>query len=110
MSASPSGSCAPTRPTGEELGAARRFVAELLVTASAPDQPAFGSAATLVGLAGTVAALAAIDQGLDTYDRDRVHHYLLTRDAGRTAAGEPRRASPPPPAGAGREWSPTGPT
>jgi exopolyphosphatase/guanosine-5'-triphosphate,3'-diphosphate pyrophosphatase len=28
-----------------------------------------------------VAALAAIDQGLDHYDRSRVHHYVLTRDA-----------------------------
>jgi exopolyphosphatase / guanosine-5'-triphosphate,3'-diphosphate pyrophosphatase len=65
-------------PTGEELGAARRFVAELLVRVSA-GQPAYGSAASLVGLAGTVAALAAIDQGLRTYDRDRVHHHRLTR-------------------------------
>ncbi len=40
---------------------------------------AFGGATTLVGLAGTVAALAAIAQGLDAYDRRRVHHYLLRR-------------------------------
>jgi exopolyphosphatase/guanosine-5'-triphosphate,3'-diphosphate pyrophosphatase len=65
-------------PGPEQVGDARRFVAGLLVRVST-DQPAFGSAATLVGLAGTVAALAAIDQGLGTYDRDRVHHYRLTR-------------------------------
>jgi exopolyphosphatase/guanosine-5'-triphosphate,3'-diphosphate pyrophosphatase len=68
----------PPRP--DELEEARRFVAEQLRGVSTT-QPAFESAATLVGLAGTVAALAAIDQGLETYDRSRVHHYLLTRDA-----------------------------
>jgi exopolyphosphatase/guanosine-5'-triphosphate,3'-diphosphate pyrophosphatase len=67
-------------PQPGELDAACQFVAELLEGVSA-GQPAFASAITLVGLAGTVAALAAIDQGLDTYDRDRVHHYLLTRAA-----------------------------
>jgi exopolyphosphatase/guanosine-5'-triphosphate,3'-diphosphate pyrophosphatase len=34
--------------------------------------------ATLVGLAGTVSALAAVEQGLDTYDRDRIHHHRLS--------------------------------
>jgi exopolyphosphatase/guanosine-5'-triphosphate,3'-diphosphate pyrophosphatase len=67
-------------PGSHELDAARRFVAGLLKGVTA-DLPAFAAAATLVGLAGTVAALAAIDQGLDTYDRSRVHHYLLTREA-----------------------------
>jgi exopolyphosphatase/guanosine-5'-triphosphate,3'-diphosphate pyrophosphatase len=33
--------------------------------------------ATLVGLAGTVAALAALDQELGFYDRDRLHHHVL---------------------------------
>jgi exopolyphosphatase / guanosine-5'-triphosphate,3'-diphosphate pyrophosphatase len=37
--------------------------------------------ATLVGLAGTVSTLAALDQGLDHYDRDRLHHYVLSRRA-----------------------------
>ncbi|MCL2395077.1 MAG: hypothetical protein FWC87_10365, partial [Acidimicrobiaceae bacterium] len=35
---------------------------------------------TLVGLAGTVAALARLDQELTSYDRDRVHHHLLSRE------------------------------
>jgi exopolyphosphatase/guanosine-5'-triphosphate,3'-diphosphate pyrophosphatase len=67
-------------PSAGQLGAARRFVADLLEGVSSA-QPEFGGAATLVGLAGTVATLAALDQGLDTYERSRVHHYLLTRDA-----------------------------
>jgi exopolyphosphatase / guanosine-5'-triphosphate,3'-diphosphate pyrophosphatase len=78
-------------PDPAELAAARSWVADLLHDVSART-PAFDSAITLVGLAGTVASLAAIDQSLDTYDRSRVHHYLLTRDAiGRilaTLAGE----------------------
>ena len=67
-------------PTEAQLGQARRFVAELLADLSRRD-PAFSQAATLVGLAGTVAALAGMAQKLDHYDRNRVHHYLLTRDA-----------------------------
>jgi exopolyphosphatase/guanosine-5'-triphosphate,3'-diphosphate pyrophosphatase len=82
-------------PGPAELEAARSWVANLLDDVSAR-KPAFDSAATLVGLAGTVASLAAIDQGLDSYDRNRVHHYLLTRDAiGRllaTLAAEPTSA------------------
>jgi exopolyphosphatase/guanosine-5'-triphosphate,3'-diphosphate pyrophosphatase len=35
----------------------------------------------LVGTAGTVTALAALDLGLTTYDPDRVHGYRLRRDA-----------------------------
>ena len=43
--------------------------------------PAFRSGRVLVGLAGTVSALARYDQGLESYDRDAVHHYRLSRDA-----------------------------
>jgi exopolyphosphatase/guanosine-5'-triphosphate,3'-diphosphate pyrophosphatase len=68
----------PPRPA--ELAAARTWVADLLHDVSART-PVFDSAASLIGLAGTVAALAAIDQGLDRYERSRVHHYVLTRDA-----------------------------
>ena len=35
----------------------------------------------MVGLAGTVSALASYDQDLAAYDRDRVHHYRLERRA-----------------------------
>lgn len=64
-------------PIAEELAAARAEVRRQ-VTAAVADIPALGEAATLVGLAGTVAALAAIDQGLTSYQRERVHHYRLT--------------------------------
>ncbi len=39
------------------------------------------SHATLVGVAGTVTAAAAIEQGLANYDRDKVHHFELTKAA-----------------------------
>ena len=48
----------------------------------------------LVGLAGTVTTVAAVEIGLPTYDRDRIHHFVLTKDAAedvfRTLATEPR--------------------
>ena len=43
--------------------------------------PASREARTLVGLAGTVSTVAAIEQGLPEYDRDRIHHFRLTREA-----------------------------
>ncbi len=86
-------------PTARQLGAARRAVDEALVELS-EQVPATRQAATLIGLAGTVAALAAIDQGLvldgrdpDGCDhvgrdlvgrerrRDRLHHYRLARSS-----------------------------
>jgi len=47
-------------------------------------QPVFTSLVgevRLVGLAGTVATLAQLDAGLAVYDRDAVHHRLLSRAA-----------------------------
>jgi exopolyphosphatase/guanosine-5'-triphosphate,3'-diphosphate pyrophosphatase len=48
----------------------------------------------LVGLAGSVTSVAAIELGLHTYDRDRIHHFKLTRraaeDVFRTVATESR--------------------
>ena len=67
-------------PSPRDLAAARAYVAELLGEVTS-GEAAFGEVATLVGLAGTVAALAAIDQRLTTYDRSRIHHYVLTRGA-----------------------------
>jgi exopolyphosphatase / guanosine-5'-triphosphate,3'-diphosphate pyrophosphatase len=37
-----------------------------------------------VGVAATVTTLAALDLGLDHYDRERVHGHLLTREGART--------------------------
>ena len=43
--------------------------------------PSVGSAARFVGLAGTVTNAAAVEIGLATYDRDAIHHFVLTKDA-----------------------------
>ena len=43
--------------------------------------PAVASARTLVGLAGTVSCVAAVEIGLAAYDRDRIHHFRLSREA-----------------------------
>lgn len=66
-------------PTGPSLAAARTFTAGLL-DGAVREEPAFLGGRTMVGLAGTVACLAAVDQGIDGYDRDRVHHYRLAAD------------------------------
>ncbi|MFP3902136.1 MAG: exopolyphosphatase [Acidimicrobiia bacterium] len=56
--------------------------------------PRVGGARTLVGLAGTVTTVAAVEIGLETYDRDRIHHFRLTHEAAedvfRTLATETR--------------------
>jgi exopolyphosphatase / guanosine-5'-triphosphate,3'-diphosphate pyrophosphatase len=56
--------------------------------------PGSAEARTLVGLAGTVTTVAAVEIGLATYDRDAIHHFVLTRDAAedvfRTLATESR--------------------
>lgn len=56
--------------------------------------PQVGDAATVVGLAGTVSTVAAVEQGLATYDRDAIHHFVLAKEAAedvfRTLATERR--------------------
>lgn len=56
--------------------------------------PGASEAATVVGVAGTVSTVAAVELGLATYDRDAIHHFRLTRsaveDVFRTLATEPR--------------------
>jgi exopolyphosphatase / guanosine-5'-triphosphate,3'-diphosphate pyrophosphatase len=51
-------------------------------------------AATFVGLAGTVTTAAAVEIGLADYDRGRIHHFALTKEAAedvfRTLATETR--------------------
>lgn len=43
--------------------------------------PSLVRAKTLVGLAGTVSCVAAVEIGLATYDRDRIHHFRLSKEA-----------------------------
>ncbi|HZQ27874.1 MAG TPA: Ppx/GppA phosphatase family protein [Acidimicrobiales bacterium] len=56
--------------------------------------PAVKEARRLVGLAGTVSTVAAVEIGLAEYDRDRIHHFVLTKaaaeDVFRTLATESR--------------------
>ncbi len=87
-------------PTAEELSQAVHVVREHLADV-VREVPEVRTAETLVGLAGTVATFAMVEQGLATYDRDRVHHFRLTRDAAEdvfrtlaTEAIEDRRHNP----------------
>jgi exopolyphosphatase/guanosine-5'-triphosphate,3'-diphosphate pyrophosphatase len=67
-------------PTAEELSQAVHVVREHLADVIR-EVPQVRTARTLVGLAGTVSSFAMIEQGLAVYDRDRVHHFRLTRAA-----------------------------
>jgi len=81
----------PPRP--EELSQALSVVHDYLDDVER-EIPAVNEAARLVGLAGTVTTIAAIEMGLPGYDRDRIHHFRLTRaaaeDVFRTLATEKR--------------------
>jgi exopolyphosphatase / guanosine-5'-triphosphate,3'-diphosphate pyrophosphatase len=61
-------------PSREELEACGRAAREALGGHAAVD------AARAVGVAGTVTTLAALDLGLERYDRERVHGHRLTRE------------------------------
>ncbi|HJM38130.1 MAG TPA: hypothetical protein QF627_04375, partial [Acidimicrobiales bacterium] len=41
--------------------------------------PNIGDEVTLVGLAGTVSCVAAIEIGLEKYDREKIHHFHLSK-------------------------------
>lgn len=45
------------------------------------EMPAARQARTFVGLAGTISTAAAVEQGLHEYDRDKIHHFELTKAA-----------------------------
>jgi exopolyphosphatase/guanosine-5'-triphosphate,3'-diphosphate pyrophosphatase len=82
-------------PTPAEWEAARAAVDEALDGAdrARPALAALPGGARLVGLAGTVSTLAQLELGLPRYDRDRIHHAVLTRAAvdgwAATLAAEP---------------------
>jgi exopolyphosphatase/guanosine-5'-triphosphate,3'-diphosphate pyrophosphatase len=67
-------------PAAEELSNAIGE-ATLLFEDLLREVPAFTQARTLVGVAGTVSTVAAVEIGLAEYDRDRIHHFDLTRAA-----------------------------
>lgn len=58
------------------------------------EMPEARQARTFVGLAGTISTAAAVEQGLHEYDRDKIHHFELTKaaaeDVFRTLATEAR--------------------
>ena len=67
-------------PLPEELTACISF-ADAYLDDVVREIPGVAEARTLVGLAGTVTTVAAVEIGLATYDRDRIHHFVLTHDA-----------------------------
>ena len=62
-------------PTADELTACAAAVRSLL-DERVPEQVR-EEATAVVGVAGTITSLAALDLGLDEYDRDRVHGHVL---------------------------------
>jgi exopolyphosphatase/guanosine-5'-triphosphate,3'-diphosphate pyrophosphatase len=68
----------PPRP--EELSQAVSVVRDHLLDV-ARELPGVRDARTLVGLAGTITTVAAIEMGLAEYDPARIHHFRLTRAA-----------------------------
>jgi exopolyphosphatase/guanosine-5'-triphosphate,3'-diphosphate pyrophosphatase len=67
-------------PQPEELSAAISF-ADAHLDDVIREVPGSADARTLVGLAGTITTVAAVEIGLATYDRDAIHHFVLTRAA-----------------------------
>ncbi len=87
-------------PEPEELSQAVSVVRAYLADVER-EIPPLRDAATLIGLAGTITTVAAIELGLTEYDRDKIHHFRLARTAAedvfRTLATEPaevRRENP----------------
>ena len=80
-------------PAPEELAQAISVVHSHLKDVER-ELPPVKEARRLVGLAGTVTTMAAVEIGLPEYDRDRIHHFTLTRaaaeDVFRTLAMEAR--------------------
>ncbi|MGI9120594.1 MAG: exopolyphosphatase [Acidimicrobiales bacterium] len=80
-------------PAPDELSSALSVV-EAYLDDVVREVPASREASLMVGLAGTVTTVAAIELGLADYDRDRIHHFRLTRaaaeDVFRTLATEAR--------------------
>ena len=87
-------------PAPEELSEAVAVVRDHLADVDRA-VPGVRDAETLVGLAGTITTMAAVELGIPEYDPDKIHHFRLTKDAAedvfRTLATEPaaqRRHNP----------------
>ena len=80
-------------PTAEELSQAISVVHAHLDDVQR-ELPAVSEATRLIGVAGSVTTMAAVEIGLIDYDRDRTHHFVLRRaaaeDVFRTLATEKR--------------------
>ncbi|MBX3312984.1 MAG: Ppx/GppA family phosphatase [Actinobacteria bacterium] len=80
-------------PAPEDLSAAISY-ADAWLDDVLREMPEHADAKTVVGLAGTVSTVAAVELGLATYDRDAIHHFVLTKEAAedvfRTLATEAR--------------------
>ena len=71
-------------PPGPEELSACLSVTELHLDDAVRAIPALNGNCRLVGVAGTITTVAAVELGLTTYDRDRVHHFRLSKDRPRT--------------------------
>jgi exopolyphosphatase/guanosine-5'-triphosphate,3'-diphosphate pyrophosphatase len=67
-------------PAPEELSNAVAVVRDLVADVRRVI-PGVADAATLVGLAGTVTTVAAVELGIPEYDPERIHHFRLTHEA-----------------------------
>jgi exopolyphosphatase/guanosine-5'-triphosphate,3'-diphosphate pyrophosphatase len=68
-------------PPGPEELVACLSLTETYVDELVREYPAMVDARTFVGLAGTVSNAASVEIGLAEYDRDRIHHFVLTKEA-----------------------------
>jgi exopolyphosphatase / guanosine-5'-triphosphate,3'-diphosphate pyrophosphatase len=64
-------------PTADELVAARAEI-DVQLDRAVAEHSRFAASHRLVGLAGTVSTVASLHLGMTTYDRDVVHHTVLT--------------------------------
>jgi len=67
-------------PTAEELSQAISVI-EIYLDDVLREIPNLGEARTFVGLAGTVSTTASVELGLAEYDREQIHHFVLTKPA-----------------------------
>jgi exopolyphosphatase / guanosine-5'-triphosphate,3'-diphosphate pyrophosphatase len=67
-------------PAPEELSNALAWIGDHLEDL-VREVPQVATARTMVGLAGTITTMAAVEIGLAEWDRDAIHHFRLTRAA-----------------------------